>query len=490
MKREKYILKSMKILTFLGLFFILTNGIINVFAVKIESNPVQGTTGPLQNLEMKKTADSDQYRVGDIVQYEISISLPNWEPNAGTILIGDTMTEGMELLLESFQIDYSISTVEGVNAQKDYTLDVDNNTFTLQINNKLAQKTTVTIQYQAIVKDPHLAGQKVTNTVTFTSTGTWKDSFSTSLDIDILAQPQFSIKKTVNNKTPYVQDTIQYTMKAKQLVEDVYGENVVITDEIPEGIHVHKDTISIQGVEDAKIELKEKILQVIIPKMEYNEEAIITYNAIISDDYVGKTIDNVVTIYSENNAEIVKDNAVITVLQPQLAVTKKVDQNEIKPGNILTYTIQVSNTVEGSIANDVIINDTLSKNSHIILGTLKVSDMSHVISMTEKEDGITIFLSELAHNNPLTFTYQVQTNEDLKENDIIHNMVHVSASHAESVQAFTEVTIKDSFSQLEETNESESVDTGDRMTVTIFILILLGFVSLLGMIASRYQNNK
>ena len=131
-----------------------------------------------QDVTMTKDADKKEYKVGDMVKYNVSVSLKKENSVSKDVVINDTIPEGLALQSESVK----------VNGITDYTINTDGNKLEVKIPElKYGEK--VEVNYQAKVLKSAL-GKTLVNKATVNGSGIHP------------GQAEVSVKVPKTEKTP------------------------------------------------------------------------------------------------------------------------------------------------------------------------------------------------------------------------------------------------------------------------------------------------
>ena len=131
-----------------------------------------------QDVTMTKDADKKEYKVGDMVKYNVSVSLKKENSVSKDVVINDTIPEGLALQSESVK----------VNGITDYTINIDGNKLEVKIPElKYGEK--VEVNYQAKVLKSAL-GKTLVNKATVNGSGIHP------------GQAEVSVKVPKTEKTP------------------------------------------------------------------------------------------------------------------------------------------------------------------------------------------------------------------------------------------------------------------------------------------------
>lgn len=275
-------------------------------------------------------------------------------------------------------------------------------------------------------------------------------------------EPNLEITKTssVQEGTAVKEgDIITYTVTVRNIGEGI-AKGVIITDTIPEGTNYYDEktgTIN-TNITTINSETKETL----------NPGEIFTYKLKVQVGRINtnKIIQNTAKVKSSNFGELasntVNTDAVIT--KPNLKVTKTSsikEGNNVKEGDLITYTIKVEN-IGTTPAYDVVIRDTIPENTTYYENNVKNNEKKSVSKNIEK---INPGMSE-------SYSFTVMVNE-IEQNKVIENTARVIAENGEEQTSNTlNVNAVVSIANLKITKESNIpegavVKEGNIITYTI-----------------------
>ena len=157
-----------------------------------------------------------------------------------------------------------------------------------------------------------------------------------------------------------------------------------------------------------------------------NNTCMITFNAVmlnVGDNQNGDTLTNTATITIDGGAVLANASADVTVVEPELTVTKESDITNILLGQTATYTITVEHTGNSTEnAYDVIVTDVIPSELTYIPGSMTTDG-----GWTMEDSGGTtlIWSGDLPLGNSVSFTYQVEINSSTATpGDLLTNNVN------------------------------------------------------------------
>ncbi|QHZ49232.1 isopeptide-forming domain-containing fimbrial protein [Bacillus sp. NSP9.1] len=348
--------------------------------------------------------DADHPEVGDTLLYTIQARNTIEDSKVTNLVIADALPEGLEYVPGTLKVDgKSVSDAK----------DEDKGDFTDgKVSGQIGDVTDTewhTVTFEAKVKSGQ-AGKTIKNTGTITGDNTNPPDPHNEIvvdpkDPDTESKKTSSIQEKADGNTdkdnPQVGDTLLYTIQTRNKVEDSLIENLVIADELPEGLEYVPGTLKVDGksVSEAKDEDKGDFtdgkVSGQIGDVTDTEWHTVTFEAKVKSGQAGKTIKNTGTITGDNTNPPDPHNEIVvdpkdpdTESKKTSSIQEKAEGNTDKDnpqvGDTLLYTIQTRNKVEDSLIENLVIADALPEGLEYVSGTLKVDGKS--VSDAQDED--------------------------------------------------------------------------------------------------------
>ncbi|MBP8793078.1 MAG: DUF11 domain-containing protein, partial [Lutibacter sp.] len=215
----------------------------------------------------------------------------------------------------------------------------------------IADGATVTLNITAIV-NVGTGGKTITNYTT-AATGDQSDPTTAGDDLDeeivVNKNSDIVLTKVVDNATPNVGDTVAYTVKVKNNGQAAVT-GLVVTDALPAGLTFGTATPS-KGTWTAPAWN--------VGNLAKGEEASIVITAIVGMNQGGQVLTNTVSNtqdQEDSNLTPDDDEETITVTSADLATLKIVSSGTPNEGDIITYTIKVTNNGPDEATNVSIVD--------------------------------------------------------------------------------------------------------------------------------------
>src|SRR5690625_3038783 len=183
-----------------------------------------------------------------------------------------------------------------------------------------------------------------------------------------------------------VGDTIIYTIQTRNTVSDSLVENLVITDELPEGLTFVEGSIEVSHGGEA--EFTDGTITASFGNVEDTEWRTVTFEAVIESGQSGKEIQNTAQVTSDDteDPEEPTTTTIVDPKDPQLesakssSIEEKAEGNtntdNVEVGDTLRYTITTQNKIEDSLVENLVIKDEIPEGLTYIEGSLEVDGVS------------------------------------------------------------------------------------------------------------------
>lgn len=405
-------------------------------AVSTDSNTVTVRV-PLAELTLDKVADAYEYKVGDTVTYTISVKNVTANSTAYDVVMTDAIPSDLQVTgvtpsAGSGSVDGQNVRVTGVNLGANQTLTVKVTCKALESGNTKELYNTASSTCWNI-KNP---------------SGHADDDAETYINSAVL-----TVDKTVDQYEYEIGDTATFTVKIANTSTGT-ANNVVIADDVPEGMTLDYDSVEISGLPET----------VVVPvagtkdptnalNPEYRNEtetrnvtadkeksgdngwkytinhfpagatATITYTATANEKGNGKEAQNIVTVTADN-APKVQDEAEYYINTAKLTIDKsyinpyKAEKNDNRADNEfrvyeeetgyekVQYQVVVTSAgADGTVAKDVVIDD-------LTLPDGLVLNYEDIVITETAADGTTITFEKASGGNGKTIQYKIAGTED------------------------------------------------------------------------------
>ncbi|MBD8005341.1 isopeptide-forming domain-containing fimbrial protein [Bacillus norwichensis] len=370
-------------------------------------------------LESEKNAinaekDKETFEVGDTIVYTIKTRNKVSDSVVENLTITDVLPAGLEYVTDSLKASH-----EGSGEFKDGTITVG--------FGDVKDTEWRTVTFEATIKSGQ-SGKELKNIATVDGDNVDKPDEPEEKVIVDPKDPDLQSEKSVkleaktdgntDKENPEVGDTLLYTIKTRNIIEDSLVKNLVISDEIPEGLEYEADSLKVDGqsVTDAKDEdnghAVDGKLSGQFGDIKDTEWHTLEFLVKVKEGQAGKDIKNIATVDGDNIDEPDKPEEEVKVYPrvPKLESEKSAENAEkgkekYEVGDTIVYTIKTRNKVSDSLIENLSITDTLPAGLEYVEDSLKVS---HEGSGEFKAGAITANFGDVKGTEWRTVTFEAK----------------------------------------------------------------------------------
>ncbi|KJJ40191.1 hypothetical protein UM89_21465, partial [Bacillus subtilis] len=249
-------------------------------------NPVLESEKTAKNLD----SDKEKYEAGDTVVYTIKTRNTVKDSKVTDLVIADKLPEGLEYVPGTLKVDNKAVS----DAQDDDKGDVTEGKVSGQFGDVIDTEWH-TVTFEAKVKSGQ-AGKNIVNTASISGDNTDKpDTPSQEVKVspkDPVLKSEKSVKNLDSDKEKYeAGDTVVYTIKTRNTVEDSKVTDLVISDELPDGLKYIEDSLKVSH--EGKGSFENGKVSADFGDVTDTEWRTVTFQAKIESGYAEKTIKNV-----------------------------------------------------------------------------------------------------------------------------------------------------------------------------------------------------
>ncbi|MGM5472861.1 isopeptide-forming domain-containing fimbrial protein [Bacillus pumilus] len=456
-------------------------------------------------LQKKADGNTDEKHpeVGDTLLYTIKTKNTIEDSLVENLVISDELPEGLAYVPNSLKVDGQAVTDE----QDQDNGDVTNRTISGQFGDiKDTDWHTVTFE---VTIEKGQSGQDIQNTASVTGENTPPDKPTTEIEIyprdpklesEKSAVLQKKAEGNTDEKTPQVGDTLLYTIKTKNLEEDSIVKDLVITDQLPEGLEYVEGSLKVddQAVTDAKDDDNGDYTKGTVTgqfgDIKDTDWHTITFEAKIAKGQADKSIQNTAKVTGENTPpDEPTTETNIDPRDPKLESEKtseiaqkaegNTNEKQVQVGDTLLYIIKTKNSVEDSVIKDLVITDQLPEGLEYVEGSLKV-DGQAVTDAKDDDNGdytkgkVTGQFGNIKDTDWHTVTFEAKVAKGQADKSI-QNTAKVTGENTPPDEPTTEIKIdpKDPKLESEKTSkisqkakgntDEKQVQVGDTLLYTI-----------------------
>jgi len=375
----------------------------------------------------KRYNDTDGIiEAGDYVNYTITANhTSSSTADAYDVWINDTVPEMTIVSYES-------------NPQANQTIQSGNSTSWFYY--KIAQGTTVLLNYTVIVNDTVVAGQSLTNnaTLTWTSTngansyeryGNWTalDDYNGTDNVTLSVNATSSIRKTPDyHRNATIGEELNFTIFID--LPKAYVYNLTVNDTLSDGLIYNESSLNISGNDSAVInDYNHPYINWTLGTVNNSddEDVWLNFTAIVNDTVLnqdGVNLSNNVTMHWQDYNGLSHTgsdkSANTTIIEPDLTLNKSANASVIEAGDYVNYTITVNHTSSSTAdAYDVWINDTVPEGLNIITNESNPQANQTI----QSGNNLSWFYYVIARGTIVIINYTVSVNDTVVINESLIN---------------------------------------------------------------------
>jgi uncharacterized repeat protein (TIGR01451 family) len=373
--------------------------------------------GLMPSLILSKSASPSTARPGDVVTFTLTVTNQGMGPSTG-VLVSDALPAGMTFVPSNGGGQFQNGAVFW-------------NLGTLQPN------TSQTVTFQAMVNAGTASGTTITNVALLRTNENPNPIASNVVPVSVSAPPpppppQLLLSKSADISTARPGQTITYTLSYTNAGPS-NASNVLLTDPLPPGTTLAGapgGVLSTSGGSPAIIWA--------IGSLAAGTGGSRTLQLTVTPNTPGGTsITNTAQIMAtEAPTPITATAAPVQVTaQPQLLIVKSADRSQVRPGDLITYTITVSNPGSGPATN-VQVSDPIPAGTSF-------SGFADLFSSSGSVQGGTVVwtLPTLGVNANATFSFRVQTQAAVGSPLPITNVAQVASAEIQTPVQSNSVSI-------------------------------------------------
>lgn len=346
-------------------------------------------------LNITKNANSFEYAPGDLVTYTIEVTDTTANSAAYNVKVTDNVPSDLEVQ------NVKASGVDGANVSK------TGNTITATAP-LLPYGTKMTITITAKAKSSG-TGKKLTNIANATCENPGATNPVLASDIIWINDSRIKVNKAADKYEYHVGDRAHFTIGLHDSLnkEGTIAKNVVLTDiQSPDKFKIDMNSIKVTGIPDSvdypvdngatlKTETRKTSYSVApaangagftitIPYLPGTANVSITYDAIATRDIIGLDAINTVKVTTDNPNDPGDDTETrVWVNNAEVRISKNTEDFEHRVGDVVDYTLVVSNVMPDTIANNVVVRDTSMPEGAVLLpGSISVIGVSDPVKYT------------------------------------------------------------------------------------------------------------
>ncbi|TEA54376.1 DUF11 domain-containing protein [Bacillus sp. BH2] len=371
-------------------------------------------------IKAKKSVNNETPKLGEEVEYRISFKNTVENGKLAEVKIEDTLPEGVEYVENSLKAEGA-----GPNPVE---LKMENG----KVLAKYPEITDIeerSITFKVKVKEEVKVGEKIVNKAIVDDTK--HDPINPKAEIT----PQYKdgkieAEKVVNNPSPKLEEEVEYRISFKNTVEHGKLAEVIIEDDLPNGLEYVKGSLQGEGSKPNPVELKFENGKVLAkyPEITDTKERSITFKVKVKDEVkIGGKIVNQ-AIIDDTKKEPETPTAEITPQHKdgKVEAEKTVNNPSPKLGEEIEYRISFKNTVENGKLAEVKIEDTLPNGLEYVKDSLQAEGSKpNPVELKVKDGKVIAKYPAITDIEERSIVFKAKVKEDFKVGEGIVNKVVV-----------------------------------------------------------------
>jgi uncharacterized repeat protein (TIGR01451 family) len=380
-------------------------------------------------LTATKSVDKPVAKVGDILTYTITAN------NAETAAASAENAGFSDVISEYLSFIHGSVLKDGVSSA--YAYDVKTKELSVEIGDLDAGQTKA-VTFSAII-NADAYGAKFNNSAVISSDNS--DALNI-VDDGVTVEngkPALVAAKKADKAAVKVGDTVKYTITAKNAENATASvENVVLTDNIPDCLTFTYGSVQVDGTTSQySYDDVSGRLSVSVGDIGVGQTKVITFMTVVENNAYGKRFSNIAALTSDNNDDtaVIDDGVAVEDGTARMSVTKNVDKESAKVGDMLTYTITAGNAETATVAlKNVIMKDTIPEYLTFAYGSVQIDGVSAVYSYNAASKQLSVSLGDIAPGAAKTVTFAAYVNADAY-GQFIKNTAVISGDNADDKTA-------------------------------------------------------
>ncbi|XUZ81527.1 isopeptide-forming domain-containing fimbrial protein [Bacillus cereus] len=385
-------------------------------------------------VKAKKTVNNETPKLGEEVEYRISMKNTVEDGKLAEVKIEDTLPEGLE---------YVENSVKAEGSKPDPVELKFENGKVMAKYPEITDTEERSITFKVKVKDEVKVGKKIVNKAIIDDTKNEPETPTAEITPQH-KDGKVEAKKTVNNETPKLGEEVEYRISFKNTVENGKLAEVTIKDDLPNGLEYVKDSLRAEGSKPDPVELKVKDGKVIAkyPEIMDTEERSIVFKAKVKEEFkVGEGIVNKVVVDDTKDPTTSEVTITPEYKDGKLKAEKFVNNKKPKLGEEVEYRISFKNTVENGKLVEVTVEDEIPAGLEYVENSLQAEGSKPSPVELKFENGkVMAKYLEIADTKERSIIFKVKVKEEAEIGKEIVNKAIVVDTKNEPEEPRVEIT--------------------------------------------------
>ncbi|MHA4261901.1 isopeptide-forming domain-containing fimbrial protein [Bacillus cereus] len=413
-------------------------------------------------IKAKKIVNNETPKLGEEVEYRISMKNTVKYGKLTDVIIEDTLPEGLEYVENSLKAEGAgIDSVE---------LKFENGKVMAKYP-EITDTEERSIVFKVKVKEEVKVGKKIINKATIDDSQN-KPVNPTAEIIPQYKDGKLEAKKMVNNETPKLGEEVEYRISFKNTVEHGKLTEVKIEDDLPNGLEYVKDSVKVEGSKPDPVELKFENGKVMAkyPEITDTKERSITFKVKVKGKVSDSIVNEAIVSDTKHPPETPTAEIIPQHKDGKVKAKKTVNNETPKLGEEVEYRISFKNTVEDGKLAEVKIEDTLPEGLEYVENSVKAEGSKPDPVELKFENGkVMAKYPEITDTEERSITFKVKVKDEVKVGKKIVNKAIIDDTKNEPETPTAEITPqhKDGKVEAKKTVNNETPKLGEEVEYRI-----------------------
>ncbi|PEW24338.1 isopeptide-forming domain-containing fimbrial protein [Bacillus thuringiensis] len=413
-------------------------------------------------IKAKKIVNNETPKLGEEVEYRISMKNTVKYGKLTDVIIEDTLPEGLEYVENSLK-------AEGAGTDS-VELKFENGKVMAKYP-EIMDTEERSIVFKVKVKEEVTVGKKIINKATIDDSQN-KPVNPTAEIIPQYKDGKLEAKKMVNNETPKLGEEVEYRISFKNTVEHGKLTEVKIEDDLPNGLEYVKDSVKAVGAKPAPVELKFENGKVMAkyPEITDTKERSITFKVKVKGKVSDWIVNEAIVSDTKHPPETPTAEIIPQHKDGKVKAKKTVNNETPKLGEEVEYRISFKNTVEDGKLAEVKIEDTLPEGLEYVENSVKAEGSKPDPVELKVENGkVMAKYPEITDTEERSITFKVKVKDEVKVGKKIVNKAIIDDTKNEPETPTAEITPqhKDGKVEAKKTVNNETPKLGEEVEYRI-----------------------
>ncbi|PFB50396.1 cell surface protein [Bacillus thuringiensis] len=413
-------------------------------------------------IKAKKIVNNETPKLGEEVEYRISMKNTVKYGKLTDVIIEDTLPEGLEYVENSLK-------AEGAGTDS-VELKFENGKVMAKYP-EIMDTEERSIVFKVKVKEEVTVGKKIINKATIDDSQN-KPVNPTAEIIPQYKDGKLEAKKMVNNETPKLGEEVEYRISFKNTVEHGKLTEVKIEDDLPNGLEYVKDSVKAVGAKPAPVELKFENGKVMAkyPEITDTKERSITFKVKVKGKVSDWIVNEAIVSDTKHPPETPTAEIIPQHKDGKVKAMKTVNNETPKLGEEVEYRISFKNTVEDGKLAEVKIEDTLPEGLEYVENSVKAEGSKPDPVELKVENGkVMAKYPEITDTEERSITFKVKVKDEVKVGKKIVNKAIIDDTKNEPETPTAEITPqhKDGKVEAKKTVNNETPKLGEEVEYRI-----------------------